>query len=157
MAISDDHQPASSLCFVDSVVPAVYFQFHKIFDEVVNQLLHLDVRKATGPDDISAFFLKAVASEIAEPLTVLFNQSLATGLNGSFQMSLPSIRVEQRTIQGNFIQYLVVPIMAKVLEKLIANHLSSYLESHSLLHDHQGAYWSGRSSEHILLFAVDTS
>ncbi len=71
-------------------------------------------------------------------------------------MSLLSIRVEQRTIQGIFIPYLVVPIMAKVLEKLIANHLSSYLESHSLLHDHQGAYWSGRSSEHILLFAVDT-
>ena len=83
VATSDDHQPASSFCFVDSVVPAVYFQFHKIFDEVVNQLLHLDVRKATGPNGISAFFLKAVASEIAEPLTVLFNQSLATGLISS--------------------------------------------------------------------------
>ena len=70
-------------------------------------------------------------------------------------MSLMSIRVEQRTIQRIFIQYLVVPIMGNVLEKLIANHLSSYLESHSLLHDHQGAYWSGRSSEHILLYAVD--
>jgi len=49
-----------------------------------------------------------------------------------------------------------MPIVAKVLEKLIANQLSSYLESHSLLHDYQRAYWSGRSSEQILLFAVDT-
>ena len=49
-------------------------QFNKIsIDEVVYQLQHLDVRKATGPDGISAFFLKAVASEIAEPLTSLIS------------------------------------------------------------------------------------
>ena len=47
-----------------------------------------------------------------------------------------------------------MPIVAKILEKLIANQLGSY-ESHDLFHDHQGAYRHGRSSEQIL-FAVDT-
>jgi len=57
VAVSDDHQPANLFRFVDSVVTAVHFQFNKIsIDEVIHQLQHLDVRKATGPDGISAFF-----------------------------------------------------------------------------------------------------
>ena len=43
----------------------------------------------------------------------------------------------------------------KVLERLIADQLRSYLESRHLLHDHQGAYRCGRSSDQILLFTVD--
>jgi len=41
------------------------------------------------------------------------------------------------------------------LEKLIANQLSSYLEDHRLMHDHQGAYHCEKSSNQIRLFAVD--
>ena len=36
------------------------------------------------------------------------------------------------------------------------NQLCGYLESHQLFHGHQGAYRCGRSSEQILLYAVDT-
>ena len=57
---------------------------------------------------------------------------------------------------GNFRLISVVPIVAKILEKLIANQLCGYLESHQLFHGHQGAYRCGRSSEQILLYAVDT-
>lgn len=37
----------------------------------------------------------------------------------------------------NFCPSSVVPIAAKVLERLITNQLSSYLDNHRLLHDHQ--------------------
>ena len=50
----------------------VHFQFtHISVDEVLQQLQHLDVKKAIGSDCVSAFFLKAVACEIAEPLAFL--------------------------------------------------------------------------------------
>jgi len=160
VAVSDDHQPANSFHFVDFVVLVIHFQFNKIsIDEVIHQLQHLDVRKATGPNCISAFFLKAVASEIAEPLTVPFNQSLATGLVPSawkFSNVSPVHMGGVKDDPGNFCPISIVPIVTKSLEKLIANQLSSYLESHGLLYDHQGAYRNCRSSEQILLFAVDT-
>ena len=57
---------------------------------------------------------------------------------------------------SNFRPISVVPIVTKILEKLIANQLITYLEGHQLLHYHQGAYRCGRSSEHILLHAIDT-
>ena len=46
--------------------------------------------------------------------------------------------------------------MAKLLEKFISTQLSLFLGNHHLLHDLQGAYRHGRSTDHILLYAVDT-
>ena len=50
----------------------------------------------------------------------------------------------------------MVPVLAKILEKLVASQLSTYFENFQLLNPYQGAYHIGRSTEQILLFAVDT-
>ena len=57
---------------------------------------------------------------------------------------------------SNFRPISVVPVATKILEKLIASHLGMYLESHNFLHEHQGAYHHGKSSEQIFLCAVDS-
>ena len=50
----------------------------------------------------------------------------------------------------------MVPVIAKLLEKLVASQLNGYCEDNQLLSPYQGAYRSGRSTKQILLFAVDT-
>ena len=57
---------------------------------------------------------------------------------------------------SNYRPISVVPIIAKLLERLVASQLNSYCEENQLLSPYQGAYRSGRSTEQILLFAVDT-
>ena len=49
----------------------------------------------------------------------------------------------------------MVPITAKLLEKLVTIQISGHLEVHSLPHDHQGAYHCGRSADQIILFVTD--
>ena len=49
----------------------------------------------------------------------------------------------------------VDPVVAKILEKIVATQLGVYLERNNLLHPHQGAYRCGKSTEDILLLAVD--
>ena len=70
----------------------------------VHKLLSdLNPFKATGPDAISARFLKETANEIAPMLTCLFNQSLATGevpQDWKKHMSSPYIRRGVNLIQG---------------------------------------------------------
>ena len=54
---------------------------------------------------------------------------------------------------SNYRPISVVPIIAKLLERLVASQLNS---DNQLLSPYQGAYRCGRSTEQILLFAVDT-
>ena len=49
-------------------------------EEVLSILKSLPVGKAVGPDGISNRILKELANQIGEPLTCLFDQSLAKGL-----------------------------------------------------------------------------
>ena len=59
------------------------------------------------------------------------------------------------TDPSNFCPISVVSVVVKVLEKIVANQLSLYMETHQLFHEHQGAYRHGKSSEQILLYVID--
>ena len=125
---------------------------------VFAHLSSLDVRKSTGPDDLSSRFLKEVASEIAEPLTSLFNYSLQEKVvPTAWKRShiTPVHKGGASDDPSNYRPIAVVPVVAKVLEKIVSTQLSMYLERNNLLHPHQGAYRSGKSTEDILLLAVD--
>ena len=53
---------------------------------------------------------------------------------------------------SNYRPISVVPILAKVLEKIVS---AQYLEKNNLIHPHQGAFRCGKSTEDILLLTVD--
>ena len=159
VAVSHDHQPASSY-----VVPATtpcssvsdHFRFQSIqSSEVLSALKGLDTKKSTGPDGIPAF----LAEEIAEPLSYIYNHSLNTGtvpLAWKRSNITPVHKGGDSDNPGNFHPISFIPVMAKVLEKFISNQLGLFLENHHLFNDLQGAYRHGRSTDHILLYAVDT-
>ena len=92
-------------------------------------------------------------------MTALYNKSIQSGevpLDWKKSHVTPVHKGGDASDPGNFRPISVVPVVAKILERLIANQLCGYLESHQLFHGHQGAYRCGRSSEQILLYAVDT-
>ena len=119
----------------------------------------LDSRKAMGPDGISALFLKEVASEIAQPLAVIYNKSLETGvIPSAWKKSnvTPVHKSGSFDDPSNYRPISVVPIVAKLLEKIVSSQLSAHLESHCLLSDYQGAYRKSKSTEQLLMVAVNS-
>ena len=74
VAIGAQHHPAGDydISLNDSVGDTFMFAMVDAF----TYLLSLDVKKATGPDQLSSQFVKEVASEIVIPQTNLFNYSL---------------------------------------------------------------------------------
>ena len=79
LAISPQHRSADF--YVSPVCGSGGFSFDRIsVSAVLSHLSTLDVSKSTGPDGLSAAFLKEVANEIAIPLTNLYNQSLHDGI-----------------------------------------------------------------------------
>ena len=122
-------------------------------------MLSLNITKSTGPDNLSARFLQTIADQIAVPLTDLFNSSLRTGeVPSEWKCShiTPIYKGGSPDDPSNFRPISIVPILAKVLEKIVSDQLSIYLEDNHLLHPHQGAYRAGKSTQDILLVAVDS-
>ena len=98
-------------------------------------LQHLDVQKSTGPDGLSARFLREVALEIAEPLNIFY--TIFSLWSGSIPRDWKQSNVTavykhgSRNDPSNYRPISVVPIIAKVLEKLVASQLNSYCEEKS--------------------------
>ena len=154
VAITTQHHPAEdydiSLC--EDV--GKRFMFAKIdYATVLTHLSSLDVGKSTGSDQLSSRFLKEVAGEVVVPLTNLFNYSLQhTVVPLAWKRShiTPVFKGGAPNDASNYRPIAVVPVVAKILEKIVATQLGTYLEQNNLLHPHQGAYRCGRSTEDIL-------
>ena len=108
---------------------------------------------------MSARFLKAISDEIAVPLTWLYNDSLRSGVIPSDWKRSHIMPVHKGGAEDDPTKYrpiAVVSIIAKILERIVATQSSDYFVGNELVLPHQGAYNHGRSTEDILLVAVDT-
>ena len=75
VAIGAEHHPARDYDISLNNCVGDKFMFAMVNDSTV--FAHLSsYKKSTGPDQLSSWFLKEVASEIVVPLTNLFNYSL---------------------------------------------------------------------------------
>ena len=159
IAVTDDHKPASTFVPLELGYNDSSFRFSTVSSSsVYSMLCALDEKKAVGPDGLSARFLKEIANEITVPLTKLFNKSLETGIfpnDWKHCNVTPVHKSGSKDSPGNFRPISVVPVAAKMLEKIVAQQLSLYLESHQALSPYQCAYRRGKSTEQLLLVAVD--
>ena len=58
------------------------------------------------------------------------------------------LKSDNPTLQDNYRPITVIPALSKVMEKIIHNKLSRYLEANSLLCSHQFWFRQGRSTQH---------
>ena len=144
VAITDDHCPASTYISADLSHDNPEFKFSAVTSSAVCGLSSaLDVKKSVGLDGISAKFLKEVAGVVAVPVSKLFNISLRSGVFPDEWKRCNVTPVHKggaKDNPGNFRPISVVPVVAKVLEKIVAAQLSAHLEEHKLLNSHQCAY-----------------
>ena len=149
VAVTPDHN--ATACFTvpeSNDVPDNSFQFKTISESDILYLLqHLDVRKSVGPDGLSSRFLKEVAEQIVIALTKIFNESLKSGnVPQAWKCSnvTPVHKSGSSDDPGNFRPISVVPVTAKILEKIVSTQLQSFLERNELLSPYQGAYRHGK-------------
>ena len=101
--------------------------------EVERLLSRLVRTKAPGPDTIRPSELKLVAKVIAPTVTILFNESLATGeLHQEFKAGNLSPQLKpgktDTALLANYRAIPVTSILSKVLEKIVCKQITSYLD-----------------------------
>jgi hypothetical protein len=136
------------------------FEIPFVEQNYVKQKLNgLDITKATGLDEIGAKFLKTAADVIDEPLCTIINLSIK---NGKFPTLLKQSKVTPiykkgtKTDKSNFRPISVLPLISKIFDKHVSDHLKLFLERNNLLYTAQSGFRSHHSCETALTNITDT-
>ena len=103
---------------------------------VQNLFQNIDSRKATGADDIPGILLKKCAPNLAPSLTAIFIASFTAGeLPQAFKQAdiTPVYKSGDRETASNYRPISLLPIVSKLLEKIVSTQLKAFLASNSLL------------------------
>ena len=135
------------------------FSFRAVNEtEIFKELKFLRRKKATGLDNFPPGLLKDVASVIVKPLAFVINLSLETGsVPAEWKVAkvIPLFKSGSSAEIDNYRPISILPILSKILEKMVYKQLIFYLESNSLLSDYQFGFRSNRSTELAVTYFTD--
>ena len=122
--------------------------------DVYEILVNLDPSKATGPDGISNRLLKEAAVPISEPLADLFNHSLHIGQFPDIWKIAnvtPIHKKNDAMLCTNYRPISLLPCISKVFEKILFEHIYTYLKANNLINRHQSGFTPGDSTINQLI------
>ena len=135
------------------------FQFHVIDELQLGKVFgKLKTSKGSGTDGIASCFLKMALPVISESLCDIFNFSIATGcFPDSWKIArvAPIFKSGQPDDRSNYRPISVLPVLARVFEKLIYNQLYDYLDKNKLLFLNQSGFRALHSAVTCLLNNTD--
>ena len=116
------------------------FIFQSTNRSSVEKLLKtLKTSKAAGPDNLPSRMIKDTYKELAYPLSHLINESIKTGTFPTVEKVAnvtPIYKSEAHSLFDNYRSVPVLNILSKILEKVIAQQIITYLENNELLYKH---------------------
>ena len=142
--------------FVKESLPNVRtaFRFSPLTpQQLIKTMSKFKTSKGFGVDNISSFFLKKGMPILASSLSQLFNLSISRGqFPDSWKVArvVPIYKDGPTYDRSNYRPISVLPVVARLFEKLIYEQLYSYLNKNSLLFSGQ----SGFRSHHSVLTSL---
>lgn len=124
-------------------------------EAVVRTLTSLDMDKGYGPDGIPPIFLRNCASNLAVPLCLIYNISLATGIfpdEWKVAKVVPVLKSGDNDLVSNYRPISILSTMSKVFEILICPYISEHVKP--LITDHQHGFMKSRSTATNLISFV---
>ena len=118
--------------------------------EVLSQLKKLKRKKASGPDHLPPNLIKDSANIIAKPIAYVINLSLRSGLFPDEWKIARVVPLHKSGTRDNFENYRPIsalPVISKIVEKIVHKKLVNYLEEHHLLTNQQFGFRRKRSTE----------
>ena len=148
----------STLFIPSNATNSSSFKFHNTTIDEFHALIRKASSKAIGPDGISSQMLKFLPYNAIEIFTALINYSLS---NGTFPSSwkqaliVPIAKVKNIKSLKDTRPISILPEMSKIMERIVFNQLSAYLEKNKLLIENQSGFRKGHSTQIALLKVCD--
>ena len=127
-------------------------------DGVLKELKKLKNKKSTGLDGISSFVLKLAAKEITPSLTYIINKSIIDKVfPSSWKVAkvIPLFKKGDKSLPDNYRPISLLPVVSKVLERVIHVQLLNYLNENDLLALEQSGFRPMHSTQTTLAKVTD--
>lgn len=122
--------------------------------DVVLAIKSLKTKTSSGHDNISTKLLKQTFPAILTPLTHIINTSFRSAII-PHQMKqakvIPIHKAADPHLPENYRPISMLPAFSKVLERLMYNKLTHFLESHNLFYKHQYGFRKSHSTIHPII------
>ena len=121
---------------------------------VYTLIMKLPISKSVGLDKISTKLPQIAAPAIAQPLTKIFNKAIDLGqfpIERKAARVIPIFKEGQQTILDNYRPISILPVVSKLMERILYNQLSKYLEKESILSEYQFGFRSHHSTTTTLI------
>ena len=143
----------SQLSFI--TVNAAMFHLSTVSDDtVISAISSLDTNKAAGVDGIPARFIKAHSASIGGLIACLVNHCIASDIFPDLwkhAVVTPVQKSKENMEITNFCPISVLPVLSKVLKRIVHDPLLSNLLSFDLLSDRQSGFHPQYSTQDVLL------
>ena len=120
-------------------------------NDVLKIIKEINKSKSSGLDNISSFIIKEAFGILLPEVTFMFNLSICSSkFPKAWKQALvvPIPKTGNLTKVQNYRPISLLPLLGKILEKLIHQQLSAYLEAEALLADTQYGFRKNRSTVH---------
>ena len=117
--------------------------------EIYKILINVDPNKAYGIDEIRGRFLQNGAELLTEPLCKIINLSLSF----KFPLMCKTAKVKPLYKKGknaeseNYRPVSLLPILSKIIERVVYNQLIEHLEKHDILYE---SIWFSKQTLHLV-------
>ena len=149
----------------DSELPVFSFRttsrisIFEITDREISDIITtLNTKKAHGPDNISVSMIKLCGQHIFLPLKIIFDNILDTGIFPDQWKEANVTPVHKKKDKQDIVNYRpisLLPILAKIFERIIFKNLYNYLSSNKLISKNQSGFRPGDSVTNQLLYLVN--
>ena len=119
-------------------------------DEIMKIICNLKNKKSYGFDGISSSIFKNFAHELSSPISEIFNMSISSGIVPDIMKIAKVIPVYKSKGDAKlFTSYRpisLLPVLSKLLEKIIHKRLYSFLVKHNILYESQYGFRNSHST-----------
>ncbi|MGL4813803.1 MAG: RNA-directed DNA polymerase, partial [Enterobacter sp.] len=142
---------------IDPILPCIYLDsFNAITIEELTKLVTSSKTSTCILDPVPTKLLKEVFSVVSEPVLSIFNSSLKLGcVPKAFKLAVIRPLIKKPHLdQGdlnNFRPISNLPFLSKILEKVVANQLCTFLDNNSTYEKFQSGFRKHHSTETALL------
>ena len=127
-------------------------------NDVVKHLASLRTKNSAGVDGISVKLLKKLSPALINPLTLLINQSLVTGIFPNklkIAKVLPLFKKDDYAIMDNYRPISLLTSISELFEKVVFTQLYDYFRNNDLFYDSQYGFLKNHSTEYAAMELTD--